>query len=64
MYEPTTADLKRAYQGTGLGFLRIGFDKAMEVKAIRIALRCRAQEQAKRAAEQQGKPAPEQPALI
>lgn len=64
MREPTTAELKRAYQGTGLSLLRIGFDKAMSIPAIRTALRCKAQSTARRTEQHQGKPAPVQPALI
>jgi hypothetical protein len=53
-----THRLLAAYRRSGLAFLGIGFERALSVKAIRIALECAVK------AETQGKPAPSQPALI
>ena len=50
--------LKAAYQRSGLSFTGISFERALQVKAIRIALECAVK------AETKGKPAPSQPALI
>lgn len=50
--------LKAAYQRSGLSFLGISFQRALAVKAIRLALECAVREETK------GKPAPSQPALI
>lgn len=50
--------LRAFYQGTGLSFCRVSFEKAMQEKAIRIALECGVK------ASNKGKPAPVQPALI
>lgn len=46
------------YQRTGLSFLGVSFQKAMEHPAMRIAIECGAR------ANDKGKPAPTQPALI
>jgi hypothetical protein len=46
------------YQRTGLSFLGVSFEKAMQNTAIRIAITCGAKASSK------GKPAPVQPALI
>lgn len=50
--------LKAAWQRSGLSFLGIGFERALAIKTIRIALECAVKAEAK------GKPAPSQPALI
>lgn len=50
--------LKAAYQRSGLSFLGMTFQKAMDTKAIRIALECAAKASTK------GKSAPIQPSLI
>ena len=46
------------YKRTGLSFLGVTFQKAMQTPAIRIAIECGAKASSK------GKPAPIQPALI
>jgi len=46
------------YQRTGLSFLGVSFEKAMQTPALRIAITCGAK------ASNKGKPAPVQPALI
>lgn len=50
--------LKAAYQRSGLSFLGVSFQKAMDSKAIRIALECAVKASTK------GKSAPVQPSLI
>ena len=50
--------LKKAFSRTGLAFLGFTFEKAMQDKAIRIALGCLVKSSST------GKPAPVQPALI
>lgn len=50
--------LRQAYRKSGLGLLRVTFERAMQDKAIRIALECAVKAQTK------GKPEPVQPALI
>lgn len=50
--------LKRQFKATGLAFLGISFERAMEIPAIRISLECAVKAKTK------GKPAPIQPALI
>lgn len=55
-----TTPLKAAYQRSGLSFLGITYERALSVKAIRIALECAAGA----SIEKTGKPAPIQPALI
>ena len=46
------------YNRTGLSFLGVTFEKAMQTPALRIAITCGAK------ASNKGKPAPIQPALI
>ena len=46
------------YKRTGLSFLGVSFEKAMQTPALRIAITCGAK------ASNKGKPAPVQPALI
>lgn len=53
-----TARLKDAYRQTGLALLGYTFEGALAVPVIRIALECAVKAQDK------GKPAPIQPALI
>lgn len=53
-----TQQQKAFYQRTGLSFLGISFQKAMQTKAMRIAIECGVK------ASNRGKPAPIQPALI
>ena len=55
----TERQLKAAYQRSGLAFLGVSYAKAMQQKAIRIALEC-----AVKATNTKGKPAPVQPVLI
>jgi hypothetical protein len=50
--------VKQAYQRSGLALLGVTFAKAMQERAIRIALECAVKSGNK------GKPAPIQPALI
>jgi len=55
-----TSLLKAAYQRSGLAFLGLSFERALAIKAIRIALECAVRASIKKT----GKPAPIQPALI
>lgn len=54
----TTMQLKTAYQATGLSFIGISFQHALEVPCIRISLECAVKASTK------GKPAPVQRSLI
>lgn len=54
----TERNLIAFYQRTGLSFLGVTFEKAMQTPALRIAISCGAKASSK------GKPAPIQPALI
>ncbi len=54
----TERQQKAFYQRTGLSFLGVSFEKAMQTPALRIAIECGAK------ASNKGKPAPVQPALI
>ncbi len=54
----TERQLLAFYQRTGLSFMGISFEKAMQNKALRIAITCGAK------ASNKGKPAPVQPALV
>lgn len=54
----TERQQKAFYQRTGLSFLGVSFEKAMQTPALRIAITCGAK------AGHKGKPAPVQPALI
>lgn len=54
----TTRQQIAFYQRTGLSFLGVSFEKAMQTPALRIAITCGAR------ASNKGKPAPVQPALI
>lgn len=53
-----TTHLKAAYRRSGLSFLGITYERALSVKAIRIALECAA------SPKKPGQPAPIQSALI
>lgn len=54
----TERQQKAFYQRTGLSFLGVSYQKAMQTPALRIAITCGAK------ASHKGNPAPVQPALI
>jgi hypothetical protein len=69
--EPTTDELRTAYESTPLQAIGISFGHALEVPSIRKALTCKAQDLAKlreaaggKKHKRHGRPAPGQLALI